>query len=103
MTFHLMFVHYTVSSVWVAEWPSLGKELPTWLAMCSRCIFSVCNLVISPCGFEGGVGFFITRIHVHCLLVAFILLYMSLVLRKPVFGVSDKVRHKSGCTATEDS
>ena len=27
---------------------------------------------------------------------------MSLVLRKPVFGVSDLVRHKPGCTATED-
>ena len=27
---------------------------------------------------------------------------MSLVVRKPVFGVSDQVRHKSGCTATED-
>ena len=27
---------------------------------------------------------------------------MSLVLRKPVFGVSDQVRHKPGCTATED-
>ena len=23
-------------------------------------------------------------------------------MRKPVFGVSDKVRHKPGCTATED-
>ena len=27
---------------------------------------------------------------------------MSLVLRKPVFGVSDQVAHKPGCTATED-
>ena len=27
----------------------------------------------------------------------------SLVLRKPVFGVSDLVRHKPGCTATEDA
>ena len=31
-----------------------------------------------------------------------ILFHMSLVLRKPVFGVSDQVRHKPGCTATED-
>ena len=29
--------------------------------------------------------------------------YMSLVVRKPVFGVSDQVRHKPGCTTTEDS
>ena len=28
--------------------------------------------------------------------------YMSLVVRKPVFGVSGQVRHKPGCTATED-
>ena len=27
---------------------------------------------------------------------------MRLVVRKPVFGVSDQVRHKPGCTATED-
>ena len=27
---------------------------------------------------------------------------MSLVMRKPLFGVSDQVRHKAGCTATED-
>ena len=29
-------------------------------------------------------------------------IYMSLVVRKPVFGVSDLVQHKPGCTATED-
>ena len=28
--------------------------------------------------------------------------HMSLVLRKPVFGVSDQVPHKPGCTATKD-
>ena len=28
--------------------------------------------------------------------------YLSLVVRKPDFGVSDLVRHKRGCTATED-
>ena len=27
---------------------------------------------------------------------------VSLVVRKPVFGVSDQVRHKPGCTVTED-
>ena len=27
---------------------------------------------------------------------------LSLVVRKPVFGVSDQVRHKPGCAATED-
>ena len=28
--------------------------------------------------------------------------HMSLIVRKPVFEVSDQVRHKQGCTATED-
>ena len=28
--------------------------------------------------------------------------YFSLVVRKPVFGVSDQVPHKPGCTAIED-
>ena len=28
--------------------------------------------------------------------------YLSLVVRKPVFGVFDKVRHKPGCTIIED-
>ena len=28
--------------------------------------------------------------------------HMRLVVRKPVFGVSDQVPHKPGCTATED-
>ena len=28
--------------------------------------------------------------------------YMNLVMRKPVFGVSDQVRHKPRCTAAED-
>ena len=28
--------------------------------------------------------------------------YVSLVVRKPDFGVSDQVPHKPGCTATED-
>ena len=31
--FHVMFVHYTFSSVWVAEWPPFGKKLPARLAI----------------------------------------------------------------------
>ena len=30
------------------------------------------------------------------------LLCLSRIVRKPVFGVSDQVRHNPGCTATED-
>ena len=33
---------------------------------------------------------------------SFLSIQMSLVLRKPVFGVSDLVLHKPGCAATED-
>ena len=33
----------------------------------------------------------------------FTVVILSLVLRKPVFGVSDQVQHKPGCAATEDS
>ena len=35
VTFHLMFVHFNSSSVYVAEWPPFGKELLTRLTICS--------------------------------------------------------------------
>ena len=44
--FHLKFVHYTLSSVWVAEWPPFGKLLPARLAICSHCLLSVCIFFI---------------------------------------------------------
>ena len=37
--FHLMFVHYTFSSVLAAEWPPFGEKLPTRLAICSHFSF----------------------------------------------------------------
>ena len=46
--FHFMFVHYTFSSVWVAEWPPFGKYLPARLAICSHCILSICNIYLFP-------------------------------------------------------
>ena len=39
--FHFIFVHYTLSSVWVAEWPAR-------LAICSPCILSICNIYLFP-------------------------------------------------------
>ena len=42
--FHLMFVHYTFSSVWVAEWPPFGKKLPTRFTICSRCLLFVYDI-----------------------------------------------------------
>ena len=46
--FHFMFVHYTFSSVWVAEWPHFGKKLPVRLAICSHCILSIFNIYLLP-------------------------------------------------------
>ena len=48
VTFHLMFVHTSFSSVWNAEWPHFGKGLPTWLAVRSHCILSICNFSYFP-------------------------------------------------------
>ena len=47
--FHFM-VHYTFSSVKVAEWPPFGKWLPARLrlAICSHCILSICNAYLFP-------------------------------------------------------
>ena len=42
--FHFMFVHYTFSSVWFAEWP--GKYLPARLTICSHCILCICNIYL---------------------------------------------------------
>ena len=44
--FHFMFVHYTISSVWVTEWPFW--EWPARLAICSHCILSICNIYLFP-------------------------------------------------------
>ena len=46
--FHLMIVHYTFSSVWVAESPPFGKKLPARLAICSHCLLSICNIYLFP-------------------------------------------------------
>ena len=46
--FHFMFVHYTFSSVWVAEWPPFGKKLPAQLTICSYCILAICNIYLFP-------------------------------------------------------
>ena len=46
--FHFTFVHYTFSSVCVAEWPPFGKYLPARLAICYHCILSICNIYLFP-------------------------------------------------------
>ena len=42
--FHLLFVHYTFRSLWVAEWPPFGKLQPAQLVICSDCLWSICNI-----------------------------------------------------------
>ena len=37
----------------VAGRPSFGKELLTWLIMCSLCFMSTCMFCYFPFGFEG--------------------------------------------------
>ena len=66
-----MFVHYTFSLVWVAEWPPFEKELPIRLAVCLHCNLSICNFSFFPFGFESGVWFLIAPVPIHCLLVTF--------------------------------
>ena len=39
--FHFMFVHYTFSLVWVAEWPPFEKWLPALLAICSHSLLYI--------------------------------------------------------------
>ena len=38
MTFHLMSVYIIFSSVYVAEWPPIVKEVHTRLTICSLCL-----------------------------------------------------------------
>ena len=70
--FHFMFVHYTFSSVWVAEWPPFGKKLPTRLAICSHCILSICNIYLFPIlVLRAGFCLLIAPVPVHCFSITF--------------------------------
>ena len=51
MMFDLMCVHSIFYSVWVAEWPTFGKELLTRLTISSLCILTICNLSYILFGF----------------------------------------------------
>ena len=84
-----------------AEWPPFGKELFTRLTVHSNYDMSIRNLVIQ--GVQRGMILVVKfLIFLKLFLLALLLLYLSLVVRKPAFGVSDQVRHKLGCTAIED-
>ena len=72
---HLMFVHYTFSSVWVAEWSPFGKQLPARSAICSHCLLSICYiyLVIYRFGFKSGIWLLIALFTFHCFSITFII------------------------------
>ena len=78
--FHLMFVHYTFCSVWVAEWPPFGKSMPTRLSVCSYSIvLSIVSLVISHFDPRAGFSFWL-----HQFLFIALLLLLSICNRIPV-------------------
>ena len=70
MTFHLMFVHNTFSSVWDAECHLLGKSCPLGWPY-SHCILPICNFTYFPFWFRGWGLFLIAPVPVRCLLVTF--------------------------------
>ena len=59
---HLMFVHYTFSSVCVAEWSPFEKNA----AKCSHCLLSICIYYLFPIlVLRAGFGLF-APVPVHC-------------------------------------
>ena len=64
--FHPMFVHYTFSSVWVAEWPPFGEKLPARLAIFLIVFYLVYVFFISHFGFKSGIWLLIAPVPVHC-------------------------------------
>ena len=72
--FHFMFVHYTFSSVWVAEWPPFGK-------IAARSVYNLFSLYfvyllysfISRFGFKSGICLLIAPAPVHCFSITFTL------------------------------
>ena len=85
-----------------------GTELFTQFNMCCLFIMSICFLCYFPFRFRALA--FSSDSYLSLLAFQYIISdtlqnenhNLSLVMRKPVFGVSDQVLHKPGCTATED-
>ena len=46
--FHLMFVHYSFSSILAVEWPPFGNKLPIRLAICSHFLLSIIDFYLFP-------------------------------------------------------
>ena len=71
VVFRFVFVRCAFGSVWVAGWPPFGRWLPARLAVCSRCVLSVCGVCLFPALVLGaGFAFWLHRF----LFIAFLLL-----------------------------
>ena len=46
--FHLMFVRYTLSSVWVAEWPAFGEKAARSVGHMFSLYLSICVFHLFP-------------------------------------------------------
>ena len=69
VVFHLMFVHYTFSSVWVAEWPPFGNSCPLGWPCVLFCLFVI--FIYFPFGFRSGIWLSIAPVPVHCFSITF--------------------------------
>ena len=69
-----------------------------------RPVFSQRGSIEPSLGTKLVIGFFTLWLKINLLTIAIavVTLKLSCVTKKPVFGVSDQVRHKLGCTAIED-
>ena len=68
--FHFMFVHYTFSSVWVAEWPAFGKYVSARLAVLIEfCLFVI--FIYFPFWFLERDLLLIAPVPVHCFSITF--------------------------------
>ena len=73
VTFHVMCVNITFSSVCVAMWPPFGKELLIRLTICYFCILTICSVCYFPFWFgEQDLGSDCFRLW-SCILITFIL------------------------------
>ena len=65
--FHLMFIHYTFSSVWVAEWPPFLEIAAHSVGHLFTLSFVyLLYLFISRFGFMSGIWLLIAPVPVHC-------------------------------------
>ena len=69
---HFMFVHFTFSSVWVAEWPPFGQKAAHSVGRVFSLFCQLVVLIISRffCLEQGFV--FVAPVPVHCFFVTFI-------------------------------